>query len=314
MRIVFMGTPEIAAGVLKSLIGSKHEVVGVVTQPDRPSGRGNVMTFSDVKKVAVENDIEVLQPQKASEPDFIERLTQMNPDVIVVVAYGQILRAAVLDLPKYGCINVHASLLPKYRGASPIQWAVINGEKETGVTIMYMAKGIDTGDIILQSKLTLDEKETAGTLHDRLTELSGPVLLEALDKIEDGTAVRTVQKEEEATYVTVIDKSLGNLDFTKPAAELERMIRGLIPWPGAFTYLNGKLLKIWDTQVSDVKVDSSFIPGRINTSIKDELYIETSDGSLRILELQAEGKKRMYASDFLLGHKPATGDMVSRDR
>lgn len=314
MKIVFMGTPEIAAGVLNSLIASKHEVACVVTQPDRPSGRGNGIVYSDVKKVALENNIEILQPQKASEPEFIERLTQIQPDVIVVVAYGQILRAAVLDLPKYGCINVHASLLPKYRGASPIQWAVINGEKETGVTIMYMAKGIDTGDIILQSKLELDEKETAGTLHDRLTELSGPVLLEALDLIANDTVLRIPQKEEDATYVTIIDKSLGNLDFTKPAVELERMIRGLIPWPGAFTFLKGKLIKIWNTEVSDVSIDGKFVPGRINTSVKDEMFIETSDGSLRILELQAEGKKRMFASDYLLGAKPATGEMVTRER
>lgn len=313
MKVVFMGTPEIAAGVLKCLIASRHEVAAVVTQPDRPNGRGNSIIYSDVKKVALEYDIPVLQPEKASNEEFVEKLRNIAPDIIVVVAYGQILRSNVLELPRYRCINVHASLLPKYRGASPIQWAVINGEEETGVTIMYMEKGIDTGDMILTEKLKLAEDETAGTLHDRLMDIAGPTLLKAMDMIEDGSAKPVAQDDSQATYVTMLDKSLGNLDFDAPAQNLERLVRGLIPWPGAFTYIEGKMIKLWKCAVSDEILADGPVPGRYFTNERGRLFIETSQGSLEVLELQAEGKKRMLTGDFLRGHALGTG-MTGHDR
>ena len=307
MKIVFMGTPDIAAGVLKELIASEHEISCVVTQPDKPNGRGNGITFSPVKKLAMENGIEVLQPQKASAPEFEDKLKEYAPDIIVVVAFGQILKKNILELAKYGCVNVHASLLPKYRGASPIQWAVINGEKETGITIMQMDPGIDTGNIILQEKLSLAEDETAGSLFDRLTEMAGPVLLKALSMIEAGTAILIPQNNDEATYVSMLSKSMGKLNFNTGAVELERLIRGLIPWPGAYTYVNGKMLKIWKTCISSEEDNIEAEPGQIR--IKDNaFFIGTSDKPLEILELQIEGKKRMPAYDFLRGTAIKDGD------
>lgn len=299
MRIVFMGTPDIAAGVLDALIKSRHEIVGAVTQPDKPNARGNEIIFSPVKKLALENDIPVFQPLKASAPEFVEKLAELKPDIIVVAAFGQLLKTNLLELPRFGCINVHASLLPKYRGASPIQWSIINGDSETGVTIMHMAAGLDTGDIILQRTLPLDGTETAGSLYDALTELSGPVLLEALDKIEDGTAERIPQDDSKSCYVSVLKKSMGLLSFEKSAVELERLIRGLIPWPGAFFYLkNGKMLKLWKCGVAAEYAEGE--PGQI--IIKDErLFIVTGEGSLEVFELQLEGKKRMQTADFLRG-------------
>ncbi|MCR5769578.1 MAG: methionyl-tRNA formyltransferase [Lachnospiraceae bacterium] len=300
MRVVFMGTPEIAAMVLGSLIGSRHEVAAVVTQPDKPNSRGNAVIYSPVKQLALEHDIPVLQPIKASSEESVAEIASYEPDIIVVAAYGQILRENLLNLPKYRCINVHASLLPQYRGASPIQWAVINGDEETGISIMYMEKGLDTGDVILQKSLKLDPDETAGSLHDRLGELAGPVLLEAMDMIENGTADPVPQDDSQSSYVSMLDKSMGELDFTKNSEELERLIRGLIPWPGAYTRINGKMLKIWKAAVGDVK---GLKPGEIYTAIPGELYIGTGDGSLNILELQLEGRKRMFTSDFLRGFK-----------
>lgn len=311
MKVVFMGTPEIAAGVLQSLIDSRHEVAAVVTQPDRPSGRGNGIIFSDVKKVAIANNIPVLQPEKASDEGFVDELRRIAPDIIVVAAYGQILRSNVLELPKYRCINVHASLLPKYRGASPIQWVIINGERQTGVTIMYMEKGLDTGDMILSEAIDLAPDETAGSLHDRLMELAGPVLLRAMDLIESGEAHPVRQDDSQANYVTVLKKEMGDLDFTRTAAELERLIRGLIPWPGAYTHTDGRMLKIWKCEVSDETIAGAE-PGTVFTSGKDGLFIMTGEGSLKILELQAEGKKRMSTADYLRGARIPEGTVCRR--
>lgn len=311
MKVVFMGTPEIAAGVLQALIDSKHDVAAVVTQPDRPSGRGNGIIYSDVKKLAMEHNIRVFQPEKASDPDFVAELTEIAPDIIVVAAYGQILRSNILELPKYRCINVHASLLPKYRGASPIQWAIINGEEETGITIMYMEKGLDTGDMILARALKIAPDETAGTLHDRLMELAGPTLLEAMDMIEDGTARPVKQDDSLSNYVSVLKKEIGDLDFTKSSTELERLIRGLIPWPGAYTHVNGKLLKLWRTEVSDATCKGA-VPGTLFT-LDGALYVQTGDKSLRVIELQAEGKKRMNAEDYMRGAHIEDGTVCVRE-
>ncbi len=314
MKIVFMGTPDIAAGVLDALINSRHEVAAVVTQPDKPNARGNEIIFSAVKKRALESDIPVYQPLKASAPEFVGELAEIKPDIIVVAAFGQLLKPNLLELPKYGCINVHASLLPKYRGASPIQWAVINGDKESGVTIMHMAAGLDTGDIILQERLELAEDETAGSLYDRLTAMSGPVLLEALDRIEDGTAQSIPQNDEESSYVSVLTKAMGRLDFERNAVELERLIRGLIPWPGAYTYVNGKMLKLWKVGVYDPAMvgDGEAVKaaaGQLRI-VDGGLYIGTGDGILEVFELQLEGKKRMFTSDFLRGSNFMDGVFV----
>ncbi len=311
MRIVYMGTPEIAATVLTEIITSgKHQVLAAVTQPDKPKGRGMEMVFSDVKKEALKYGIPVFQPEKASDPAFIEEIKALNPDIIVVTAYGKILKPALLAIPKYGCINVHASLLPKYRGASPIQWAVINGETESGVTIMYMAEGLDTGDMILQKELRLDSKETAGSLHDRLAALGGPAVLEAMDMIEEGIAPRIPQEEALANYVTTIDKSFGKVNFSEDALRIERLIRGLNPWPGTFTYIDGKMLKLWDAEVlADYKCpkDKANIPGVVVEVNKDSFVVLCGTGALKVLKVQLEGKKQMDAADFLRGFKMETG-------
>ena len=300
MKIVFMGTPDIAGEVLKSLIDSSHEVLAVVTQPDRPNQRGNGITYSPVKKIALDAGIPILQPEKASSEDFACKLRDINPDVIVVVAFGQILRKNILDIPKYGCINVHGSLLPKYRGASPIQWAVINGDKETGVTIMHMDAGIDTGDMILQEKIELADDETAGSLFDRIAAMSGPVLLKALNQIETGTAERIPQDNDGASYVGMLKKSMGKLNFNHNCKELECLIRGLIPWPGAYTFVNGKMLKLWKVCVSGDEERIKIEPGQIRI-VDNAFFIGTLDRPLQVLEMQLEGKKRLPASDFIRG-------------
>ena len=252
MRIVFMGTPDFAVGTLKALIGSRHEVAAVITQPDKPKGRGKAMQYTPVKEVALEAGIPVFQPRKVRDPEFIEQFRQLEPDAAVVVAFGQIIPQAVLDIPKFGCINVHGSLLPKYRGAAPIQWAVIDGEKESGVTTMRMDAGLDTGDMILKAAVPLDEKETGGSLFDKLSRTGAELLLETLDKIEDGTAVYEKQEEESPTaYAAMLKKDQGHIDWTRDAASIERLIRGLNPWPSAYTRLDGKTLKIWSADVGE---------------------------------------------------------------
>ncbi len=314
MRIVYMGTPEIAATVLNEIVTSgKHQVLAAVTQTDKPKGRGMEMVFSDVKKTALKYGIPVLQPEKASDPAFIEEIRELNPDIIVVTAYGKILKPALLSIPKYGCINVHASLLPKYRGASPIQWAVINGEEVSGVTIMYMAEGLDTGDMILQRELILDKKETAGSLHDRLAAIGGPAVLEAMDMIEEEIAPRIPQNEALANYVTTIDKSFGKIKFTDDACRIERLIRGLNPWPGTFTYIDGKMLKLWDVEVlPDYKCPREIekVPGVIAEVNKDSFVILCGSGAIKVLKLQLEGKKQMDAADFLRGYKLEKGMLL----
>lgn len=299
MKIVFMGTPDFSVPALEKL-AENHEVAAVVTQQDRPKGRGHKMQFTPVKEKAVELGIPVYQPQKVRESEFVDILREINPDVIVVIAFGQILSKEILELPKYGCINVHASLLPKYRGAAPIQWAVIDGEKESGVTTMYMAEGLDTGDIIDKAVIILDEKETGGSLFDKLSIMGGELILETLEKLENGTATRTIQQEELSSYAGKITKELGCIDFSKSAIEIERLIRGLNPWPSAFTYMDGKMMKIWDATVIDE--ENAHEPGTILETTKGYIKVSTGKGSLCINELQLEGKKRMTAQAFLNGY------------
>ena len=316
MKAVFMGTPEIAAVILKSVLESDHEILAVVTQPDKPKGRGHEMAFPPVKEVALEAGIPVLQPQKARDEEFLAEIKRLQPDIILVAAYGKILPKVLLDTPRFGCINVHTSLLPKYRGASPIQWAVINGEETTGVTIQHMAEELDTGDIILTQEVKLDADETAGSLHDKLAELGGPLLLSAMDLLETGRAPRIRQNQEEATYVTVLEKAMGNLNFHQPAAVLERLIRGLNPWPTAYTRLDGKMLKIWKAEVTSAeelsKEDRQKEAGTIITVEKDSFSVLTDDGLLMVKELQMEGKRKMTTEEFLRGFKLQEGTVLGR--
>lgn len=304
MNIVYMGTPEIAAVILKALHEAGHTIIAAVTQPDKPKGRGNQVQFSAVKEVALSLDIPVYQPRRVKEPEFIEVLKQLNPDVIVVAAFGQILSKAILELSKFGCINVHASLLPKYRGAAPIQWCIIEGEEKTGITIMHMDEGIDTGDMICKKEIILSPKETFGTLHDKLAEAAGPLLIKALEDIKEGKAIRTKQGDSKSIYARILDKSLGHIDFNQPAVKIERLIRGLNPWPSAYTSLEGKTLKIWEADVE--QTESKGMPGEIVAVRKDALLVQTGEGLLAVKELQLEGKKRMTAESFLRGYEVKT--------
>ena len=307
MRIVFMGTPDFSVPTLEQLIRN-HQVVGVVTQPDKRKGRGKAMAFPPVKEKALEYDIPVYQPVKVREPEFIEELKKMNPDIFVVVAFGQILTEEILNLPPYGCVNVHASLLPKYRGAAPIQWAVIDGEKETGVTTMYMAKGLDTGDMLDKVVVPIDPKETGESLHDKLSEAGGRLILETLTKLENGTAVRIPQNDAESCYAKMLTKELGEIDWNQSAAAIERLIRGLNSWPSAYTHLDGKTLKIWDADVEEGQADVAV--GTVTEVKKDCFYVQTGDGRLKINEIQLQGKKRMAVQAFLLGYKIEKGTVL----
>lgn len=303
MKVIFMGTPDFAVETLDAIIKSGHEVLAVVTQPDKQKGRGKELAMPPVKEKAIENNITVYQPLKVREPEFVEILKKYNPDVIVVVAFGQILPKEILELPKYGCINVHASLLPKYRGAAPIQWAVIDGEEESGVAIQQMDEGLDTGDLLKIVKTKLAEDETGGSLFDRLANIGAKALVDTLFEIENGVA-KAVPQVGESSYAKKLDKNLGKIDFTKTAIEIERLIRGLNPWPSAFTTFNGKTLKIWKAEVVE---NISGTPGEIVDVTKKDFTIATATGGLKILELQLEGKKRMDTESFLRGTQVEKG-------
>ena len=305
MKILFMGTPDFAVDTLRVLTGSRHEVVGVVTQPDRPKGRSGKMQYSPVKEAALKYGIEVYQPEKVKDAAFVQEIHRMGPDVIVVVAFGQILSKEILELPKYGCLNVHASLLPKLRGAAPIQWAVIDGEKESGVTIQQMEEGLDTGDILLVKKYTLEEKETGGSLFEKLAKLGGPMILEVLEAAEKGELRPEKQEEEKHTYAKKLSKSTGRIDFSKTAAEIERLIRGLNPWPSAYCYLEGKMLKVWEAEVVTADFSEEDNAAKNGTVVKvgqDSFLVKTAEGLLKILSVQLAGKKRMDTAAFLRGY------------
>ena len=304
MRVVFMGTPDFSVPTLEALI-TGHEIIAVVTQPDKPKGRGKAMQFPPVKSAALAHDLPVFQPVRVRDPEFIDTLRSMDPDVIVVVAFGQILPESILSLPRYGCINVHASLLPKYRGAAPIQWAIINGEKETGVTIMYMEKGLDTGDMIAKASIPIDSRETGESLHDKLSVLGGPLILEVLDQIGEGIIHREKQDDSLSTYAGMLSKELGKIDWDKDAVSIERLIRGLNSWPSAYTFLGERTLKIWMAEVVDGKKE--MIPGTVIGTDRDSFTVQTGKGGLRILEVQLQGKKRMPVQAFLLGYPMKNG-------
>lgn len=312
MRVVFMGTPDFSVGTLKALAAAGHEILGVVSQPDKPKGRGKNLQPTPVKEAAMELGLPVYQPKKVRDPEFLEVLKELNPEVIVVVAFGQLIPKSILELAPYGCINVHASLLPKYRGAAPIQWAVIDGEPETGVTIMRMDEGLDTGDMISKVTVPVSADETGGSLFDKLSEAGAKLLVETLPSLEEETAVFEKQPEESPTaYAGMIKKSMGDLDWNRPAEELERLIRGLNPWPSAYTKLDGKTLKIWKAQVLEEKEEEEKqMPGTILSTDQQEFKVKTGKGILKITELQLEGKKRMDTSSFLRGYHLEGGKVL----
>ena len=305
MKIVFMGTPDIAVPCLQKIIDEKYEILGVVTQPDKPKGRGKKLGMRPVKELAIENNIPVYQPVKARDKEFIDKIKSLNPDVIVVVAFGQILPKEILEIPKLGCINVHVSLLPKYRGAAPINWVIINGEEKTGVTTMYMDEGLDTGDMILKTEVNLDENITAGELHDKMMNIGAETLKETLRLIEEGNAPREVQNHEEFSYAPIMNKSLGNIDFSKSAREIHNLVRGVNPWPSAYTTYNDVIMKVWKTKVLDEK--STKDVGTIIDVSKDGIKVSTIDNVLLIEEIQMPNKKRMLVGEYIKGNTIETG-------
>lgn len=326
MKIVFMGTPDFAVPALKALAESaKHEVSLVVTQPDRPRGRSGRPAPSDVKLCAEQYGIPVFQPEKVREEAAVERLRRENADIFVVAAFGQLLPKTILEMPRFGCINIHGSLLPAYRGAAPVQWAVLDGQKEAGDTIMQMNEGLDTGDILMQESIPLSADETAGSLYDKLSSMGGPLLLRALDVIEAGTVTPVPQGDSGTHYAKMLRKEMGNIDWTKSAEEIGRLVRGLNPWPSAYTHWNGKMLKIWmaetvtQEELSALGCDEKngmdlkeAQPGTVMIVTKDTLMVQTGDGLLALTELQMEGKKRMPVQAFLMGCRLQTGEKLER--
>ncbi|MEE0509453.1 methionyl-tRNA formyltransferase [Phascolarctobacterium succinatutens] len=311
MRIVFMGTPDFAVGSLQALCESgKHEILAVVTQPDRPKGRGNKLLQTPVKEYALAQGLTVYQPQKVKTPEFVELLHELQPELIVVAAFGQFLSKEILELPKYGCINVHASLLPKYRGAAPIQYAIIKGEKESGVTIMQMDIGMDTGAMLDKVVVPIAENTTMGELHDALREQGAALLLEVIDKIAAGTAVAEPQDNEQATYATLLDRSMEHIDWSKTAQEVHNLIRGFNPAPSTFTKLpNGKSLKIWGSKMTGKS--SAAAAGTVIETGKHSFFVACGEGVLEITEVQPESKKRMPAQVFLNGRGVQEGDLLA---
>lgn len=311
MKLVFMGTPDFAVETLCSIVRAGHEVLGVVTQPDKPKGRGKTLQPTPVKKAAEGSGLAVYQPEDIRTPAFVEILKGLRPEAIVVVAFGQMLSKEILDIPPYGCLNVHASLLPCYRGAAPIQWAVIRGEKESGVTIMRMDEGLDTGDVLAKRAVPLEKEETGGSLFERLSLLGAELLVQTLGAVAEGKIVAEPQPAVSPTpYASMIKKNMGRIDWAKDAGEIERAVRGLYPWPSAFTHLNGKTLKISKARVCvsmDTENTEGVRPGQVLGTDKQGIYVKCGRDRLCIEELQLEGKKRMPAADFLRGYQIGTG-------
>ena len=314
MKIVFMGTPDFAAGALEALIDAGHEISAVVTQPDKPRGRSKELLPPPVKQCALKHGIPVMQPKRIKTPEAVAELKQYPADIYIVAAFGQILSQEILDIPRYRCLNIHASLLPKYRGSSPIQHVIIDGEEKTGVTIMQMDAGIDTGDMLYKKEIPIADTDDYETLHDKLMALGGEAIVEALSLLEQGKLTPEKQDDSLSCYAPMIEKGMGRIDFTRKAEELDRLIRGLTPWPGTFTSCRGRQLKIWKAQAvsSDCagEAASRAVPGEILKVDKDTVTVMTGDGALKIYELQLEGKKRMTTRDFLLGVKLQPGEKM----
>ena len=310
MKIVYMGTPDFAVPPLAALVQNGYEVTAVVTQPDKPKGRGKTLLPTPVKEEAMKHDIPVYQPLKVREPEFVETLKKLEPDMIIVAAFGQIIPKTILDMPKYGCLNIHASLLPKYRGAAPIQQAVIDGEKVSGVTIQQMGEGLDTGDMISKIVIPISPTETGGSLFGKLAQAGADLLIKTLPSIEQGTAEFEKQPEESPTpYAAMITKQMGLINFGKSAEELERLVRGLNPWPSAYTFLNGKTLKVWKCAVECAECGKE-APGMIIGVDKSGIHVACGRDALILKEVQLEGKKRMETDAFLRGYQVTAGTML----
>ncbi len=309
MKVIFMGTPDFAVSSLEALL-EKHEVLAVVTQPDKPKGRGKKMVFPPVKEFALEKGLEVLQPEKVREPDFVEKLRSYGAELIAVTAFGQLLSEDILNMPKYGCINVHGSLLPKYRGAAPMQRAIIDGETVTGITTMFMAKGMDTGDMLLKTEIEILPQDNFETLHDKMAKAGAALLLETIDGLEAGTIARIPQQEKDATYAPMIHKETGHIDWSKGGQQIIDLMRGLHPGPGAYAVYEGEPLKMfWAEKAEDVYADAAF--GEIVEVTKKDFAVKCGDGILRIKEVQARGGKKMAADAYLRGHEMKVGVLLS---
>lgn len=308
MKIVFMGTPEFAVGALEAIIEAGHEVVCAVTQPDKPKGRGKAIQFPPVKECALAHGIPVFQPVKIKTPEAVEQLAAYEADLFVVAAFGQILSSEILHMPKYGCINIHASLLPKYRGAAPIQWAVINGERESGVTIMQMNEGLDTGDMLTKAVVPITADDTGDSLHDKLMKAGAELVVKTLPMIERGEIDPQPQNDEDSCYAKMLQKSLGRIDWTKSAEELERLVRGLNSWPGCYTAFRGKNLKVWEAEAVSEKTETETASGTVALVTKETIGVSTGNGILLLKSVQPEGKKRMQVKDYLLGYPVKTGE------
>ena len=324
MRVIFMGTPDFSVGTLEALIAAGHDVCLAVTQPDKPKGRGGKMQYTPVKEKALFYDIPVYQPKRVRDPECVEELRKYKADVIVVIAFGQILPKSILELTPYGCINVHASLLPKYRGAAPIQWAVIEGESVSGVTTMQMDEGLDTGDMIMKTEVPIAADETGESLHDKLAAAGAALCVKTLKALEDGTAVHEKQGESPTAYAKMLTKELGNIDWTQPAVKIERLIRGLNSWPGTYSHWNGKVMKIWRAEAHTAEEGAKYAqdtaggeepaqPGTVLSVGKNDFTVQTGDGVLRILEVQMPGKKRMETGAFLRGNTMEPGDVLTQE-
>lgn len=309
MKIVYMGTPDFSVGALEALLQAGHEITAVVTQPDKPKGRGKEMQFSPVKECAIKHGIPVFQPVRIKRAEAVEQLRSFPADVYVVAAFGQMLSKEILEIPAYGSLNIHASLLPKYRGSSPIQQAVIDGEEKTGITIMQMNEGMDTGDILYKKELRLDKKETGESLFHRLAVLGAEAIVEALVILEEDKIIPMVQEEGKATYVKMIQKSDGLISWNDPAENIERLIRGMNSWPSAYTRWRGKQLKLWEADVVSGSLEA-MKPGMVCEVTRDTICVACGEGILEIHQVQLEGKKRMSTRDFLLGYKIEQGELL----
>ncbi len=311
MKIVFMGTPDFAVPSLEMLVNEGYEVVAAVTQPDKPKGRGNKLTAPPVKEFALLHGINVLQPEKIKTPEFIEQIRALNPDLLITAAYGKILSKDLLEVPTKGCINVHGSLLPAYRGAAPINWAVINGEKKTGITTMFTDVGLDTGDMLLKKELEINPDMTVGELHDKMAVLGAEVLKETLIELKKGTLKRIPQQDSESTYAPMMNKELGLIDWNKTAQQVHNLVRGTDPWPGAYTFLNGNRMRVWKTSLTNEKSDSHYI-GQIIEVSDDGILVKCSDEYILIREIQFDSSKRMNVRDYIRGHQIDAGEILGK--
>ncbi len=312
MNVVFMGTPDFAVTSLEKIYESGHNILGVVCQTDKPSGRGMKLTSPPVKEYAVSNNLKVFQPEKIRKNvEFIEEIKSLKPDVIVVVAYGKILPKEILEIPKYGCINVHGSLLPKYRGSAPIQWAIIKGEKKTGVTTMYMDEGMDTGDMLLKEEIEIGDNDTYGTLYEKLKMIGGNLIVKTLDGIADGILNREKQSDD-YSMAPMIEKSMGKIDWSDSSKNIRNLIRGLNPMPVAYTFYNNAVMKIWRADIANISKNEQVVPGTIvESNSKEGIIVATGDGFLKLTEVQMQNAKRMLATELLRGNKIEVGSILN---